>query len=394
MGAAEPVIMGQGGAPQTASEKISSALRTDFAGRAQYFERNPYIAEAMVDKDVILVQRHGKIIKLDSKEQIRRGGLNPDRIISQEGKLLTLNADQLIAFDVADFELVPQKLVPLTLEEEESGIFPISKTAFEQIPFFKNAQITSYQMSWQTRFLALLASPAVSALLTMVLLVSIYMEMSTPGMGVAGAMGLIAFFFIMLSSFALEAIHWLEPILLLFGLILIGLEFFVFPTVGILGFAGAMLVVVAMVAMMIPGIEKISYEGDVLNAAGEYVVARLTWLSGAFLASLAIIALLSRVMWPKFRLIQKFVLSDEQQSQDALVGSMQETPLTKVPKLGQEARVISALRPAGKIVIGDDEYDAVSTGGFLPEGTTVHVVRIEGHKVMVDEKLLQHPKSL
>ncbi len=249
-------------------------------------------------------------------------------------------------------------------------------------------------MSWQTRFLALLASPAVSALLTMVLLVSIYMEMSTPGMGVAGAMGLIAFFFIMLSSFALEAIHWLEPILLLFGLILIGLEFFVFPTVGILGFAGAMLVVVAMVAMMIPGIEKISYEGDVLNAAGEYVVARLTWLSGAFLASLAIIALLSRVMWPKFRLIQKFVLSDEQQSQDALVGSMQETPLTKVPKLGQEARVISALRRAGKIVIGDDEYDAVSTGGFLPEGTTVHVVRIEGHKVMVDEKLLQHPKSL
>ncbi|MCE2983084.1 MAG: serine protease, partial [Parachlamydia sp.] len=41
MGAAEPVMAGEGGGLQTASEKINSALRTDFASRARFFDRNP-----------------------------------------------------------------------------------------------------------------------------------------------------------------------------------------------------------------------------------------------------------------------------------------------------------------------------------------------------------------
>lgn len=49
MGAAEPVIAGESGQMQSASEKVNSALRTDFANRARFFDRNPDIAEAMVD---------------------------------------------------------------------------------------------------------------------------------------------------------------------------------------------------------------------------------------------------------------------------------------------------------------------------------------------------------
>ena len=40
MGAAEPVIAGQGGQMQTAAEKVNSALRTDFSNRAGFFDRN------------------------------------------------------------------------------------------------------------------------------------------------------------------------------------------------------------------------------------------------------------------------------------------------------------------------------------------------------------------
>ena len=41
---------GEGGKMETASEKVNSALRADFANRARFFDRNPLIAEAMVDK--------------------------------------------------------------------------------------------------------------------------------------------------------------------------------------------------------------------------------------------------------------------------------------------------------------------------------------------------------
>ena len=37
-----------------------------------------FFSEAMVDKDIILVKRHGKILKLDDEEQIRSTGPSPD----------------------------------------------------------------------------------------------------------------------------------------------------------------------------------------------------------------------------------------------------------------------------------------------------------------------------
>lgn len=388
MGAAEPIIMGgEGGQPQTASEKIQSALRTDFANRAGYFGRNPDIAEAMVDKDIILVERSGKIIKLDSEEQIRKDGHDPDTVISQKGKLLTLNAKQLLEYGVAGLEVQPAKLEPLTDSEREKGVWPVEKSAIGQISFFKGAEIVSYQMSWQTRFLAFLTSPAISSFLLMILIISIYMELSSGGFGVAGAVGLISLFLIVLSSFALEAMHWLEPILIIFGLVLVGLELFFFPTLGILGFVGAICIIVGLAGIMLPGIEHVSYDGDTLNAAGEYVLSRLAWLSAAFLAALGVIILLSRFMWPKFRLVQKIVLDDASRSQEARLGSMPESPSTKVPKVGALGVVIATLRPAGKVQIGDDLFDAVSTGSFLPTGTAVHVVGVEGFKVIVEESL-------
>ncbi len=45
LGAAEPVLMGETGKLETASEKINSALRADFANRARFFDRNPLLAE-------------------------------------------------------------------------------------------------------------------------------------------------------------------------------------------------------------------------------------------------------------------------------------------------------------------------------------------------------------
>lgn len=384
MGAAEPITMGEGGKPETASEKVNSALRTDFANHAKFFERNPNIAEAMVDKDIILVQRDGKIIKLDKEDQV----LKDDVMISPKGKLLTLNAEQLIEYGVADMTIMPASLPLLTLEEAESGHYPLAKTSLIQIPYFQslpNIVLEEFYANWQTSFLAFLATPAMSSILFMAMLIAIYMELSSPGIGVPGVVALISLFLLLLSSFALEAIHMLEPILLAFGLVLIALEIFFFPTLGILGVVGALFVVVGLAGMLLPGLELVSYETDGFNAAGEYVLHRLTWLSGAFLVALSVIILLSRYMWPKLGLAKRLVLSEDMQSSAAVVGSLPESPLSALPKLGSSAIVTATLRPAGKVAVGSCEYDAISTGGFIAEGVTVRIVRIEGFKVVVEE---------
>lgn len=386
MGAAEPITMGEGGKMETASEKVNSALRSDFANHAKFFDRNPYIAEAMVDKDIILVEREGKIIKLDSEEQIRK---ESDSLISPKGKLLTLNADQLIEYGVASQVFVPKSLPALTAKEQEEGRYPIVKTDLQQISYFQtvpNIIIEEFHLNWQTKFLAFLATPAVSSLLFMVLLVALYVEISGGGFGLAGAVALISLFLVLLSSFAMEAIHVLEPVLLAFGLILVGLEVFFFPTLGILGIIGVVFMIMGLAGMMIPGIESVSYDGNVLNVAGEYVLNRLAWLSGAFLLALVVIVLLSRYMLPKFALTKALVLSEDMRSKAAVVGNLPESPLTDLPQVGTDAIVTAALRPAGKVTVDNMEYDAVSTGGFILEGSWVRIVRIEGAKVVVEER--------
>ena len=121
MGAAEPIFFTETGEHKTASEKENSAIRTDFASRASFFDRNPYIAEAMVDKDVILVLRNGKIIKLDNESQIKTDEPNPDFIISPKGKLLTLGADEMYRYGVADMVLMPERLQSITEGELKCG---------------------------------------------------------------------------------------------------------------------------------------------------------------------------------------------------------------------------------------------------------------------------------
>ncbi len=377
MGAAEPIQVGAEGKPETASEKVNSALRADFANHAKFFGRNPYIAEAMVDKDIILVERDGKIIKVDEVKP-------SDIVISPKGKLLTLDAEQMIQYGVADMQINPERLPLLTLEEEESGIYPLSKSPLRQIPYFseiEGIEIHEFQMNWQTKFLALLATPQVSSLLFMILLVSLYVEISSGGFGVAGAVALISLFLVLLSSFALEAITLFEPIVLVFGVILVALEIFFFPTLGILGVIGALFILMGLAGMLLPGLASVSYHEHSLNIAGEYVLSRLAWISAAFLVASVIILLLSKYMWPKFGLAKRLVLSDDMRSKELTSKEMNE-PLLAV---GELAVVTSALRPAGRVQAKEREFDAVSIGTFITEGTKVKVIRIEGAKVVVEE---------
>ena len=268
MGAAEPLTV-SGETVEVASEKVNSAMRADFANRARFFGRNPLLAEAMVDKDLILVMREGVITKLDNSDQI----LKTDKIISPKGKLLTLDAEQLMEYKVADLVVQPKKLEPLTAQEQEKGVWPASKSLLFTAPFFStipNAEIVEYQMDWKTRFFTLLANPAVSSALFLGLMLGLYMEMSSPGFGLPGTVALVSLFLIALSSFALEIAGYLELILLLTGLAILLVEIFILPTFGLLGFIGLLFFLAGLLGMLLPGLKGFEFEWDTktVNAAG------------------------------------------------------------------------------------------------------------------------------
>lgn len=383
MGAAEPVIIGDG-KMEAASEKVNSALRADFASRAAFFGRNPLIAEAMVDKDIILVLRHGKLVKLASEQDILRGGLDPDEVVSAKGKLLTLDAEQMRRLGVADLILQPYQLEHLSAEQQHSGHWPASKLALFQSPFFDKipqAEIDAYHMDWKTAFFAFLAHPMVSSLLFLGLMLGFYMELSHPGATLPGGVALTCLVLIILSSFALEIGSWLEVIIIAVGAVLLLVEILIIPSFGIIGVLGLLLLFGGLLALMLPSISTVAFDFDShsYNAAGQLLIEKLQWFFATIVIGFILIALVARYISPTLSRWSSLVLQGSEQQ-----GFIAGIPTKELPAVASKGVAASSLRPGGKVLINDLQYDAISRGPFIEKGSQIVVVGRDGSTLIVN----------
>jgi membrane-bound serine protease (ClpP class) len=387
MGAAEPILMGHGGETQEASEKIKSAIRADYANRAAYYGRNPDIAEAMVDKGIVLVLRDGQIVRLESDAQIRTEGPDPDVVINKEGKLLTLNARQMVEYGVADFMVEPTAIPPITLAERELGEWPADRSPLFAYPFFSSipdATIQAAESDWKMKFFAFLTSPVVQSLLFLGMMLGFYVELHTPGFGVPGVVGLTCLFLIILSSFAMQAFNWFELILVIVGLSLVGVEVFVLPGFGIAGIVGIILTLVGLFGMMLPGIHDLHFSWDGgISWAWDAFLGRLAWLGGALVVGVILMFFLTRYILPKFGYLSRLVLRGNEQ--DRTKGFVAGPDLAAMPPVGSTGVARSPLRPAGKVEIQSAIYDAVSEGSYITMGSKIVVARYEGGHMIVQE---------
>ena len=379
MGAAEPVILGSSGQLEAASEKVNSAMRADMANRAQFFGRNPFIAEKMVDKDLILVDRNGNLIALNKEEDIQHG----DVVVSPKGKLLTLDAQDMVKYGVADIMLQPTKLEPITPEELAKGEWPLSKMLLGTYPFFKeipNATVELFQMDLKTKFFSWLLSPAISSLLLLGLMFGVYFELSHPGFGLPGSIAVICLLLIIMSSFAFEIGNVFELVLIGLGIAIIVIDLFFLPTFGLLGFFGVAAFLAGLFGLMIPGLENFHYNVDTgqLSEAGKEVIERLGMLFGTVLLGLAGIVIISRFAGYRFSPFNRLVLKTDQEGYQA--GNQ-----AQFPPVGTKGKTVSPLRPSGVVELDGDVYDAQSSGEYIDKEVPIVLTRVEGSRLFVKE---------
>ena len=72
----------------------------------------------------------------------------------------------------------------------------------------------------------------------------------------------------------------------------------------------------------------------------------------------------------------------EQETEKGFVAGRRKEEL---PEIGTIGIVVSPLRPAGKVEIEGDFYDAISSGRFIEKGEKVTIVGIEGSKMIVQD---------
>lgn len=383
MGAAEPVILGQEGHMVTASEKVNSALRAEFANIASFYGRNPLIAEAMVDKDLILVIRNHRVVKLRDESDVINTGSSPDVIISGRGKLLTLNAKQMVDLGVADFEVPYKPLPEITSKEWNQGVWPASKLLVFEEPTLKkipHAMMVDYQ-DWRITFFTVLTHPIVATLLFIGLVIGFYIEINTPGFGFPGSIALGCLVLILISSFASHAINWIEIIILCIGLVLLALELFVIPGFGIVGIMGILLTIIGLFALMLPGIDRLNFlEPGTFKLVGVAFIERLAWLCGGLIFAIIMIILMAHFFSHRFFRFSKLILKGEQERKEGYVSGV---PRELMPAIGELGETVTPLRPSGKVHIGENLYDAICLTGYLETNSAVEVVKIEGSKVVV-----------
>ncbi|MBO8136718.1 MAG: hypothetical protein H0Z40_01055 [Desulfotomaculum sp.] len=153
---------------------------------------------------------------------------------------------------------------------------------------------------------------------------------------------------------------WLAVLALLLGVLSLVLEVFIFPGFGVAGLTGLIL--------MSWGILLLST--DILQS-----------LQGLVIALAATIALFA---WGvhlgyKRKLWHKLTLGDRQNKD---LGYHTYRPELQELQ-GKKGIAVTKLRPAGTAEIDGKRVDVVSEGGYIPPGSELKVVRVEGTKVMV-----------
>ncbi len=362
-------------------EKAVSYIQGTIRATAERENRNPDIAEAMVDKELVLVKlTDGQIIKLLPEEYAAREEEGEEmEILCAQGKLLTLSTQQALDYGFADaqaetltelltqYEIVEVAGTKLPLTEDgiarwqrELGVSEVNR-----LKLLDGARTIEVEATLADKIVFFLTNPLISTLLLSLGTLGIFIEIRTPGFGVPGFLGLlcIGLFFggHMLTRIGAE---W-AFLLFILGLGLIALEVFVIPGFGVAGFLG--------ITLMLGSVFF------VFDKAYEFRTA-VMWLSISVILT-AGMAILAAFYLPETRLFQRLALSTVMDTQMGYHSSSTED---FQEYLGKSGVALTPLRPSGTARIADKRVDVVTVGDFIPQDSNVKVVEVEGSKVFVE----------
>ncbi len=358
IGAAAPVAASSEGM-RPLEEKYVSAFREKFRARADQSDYPGNLAVAMVDKDLEIFE-----VVIDG---VRRYLTEREMDLAKaDGKVFDWPR---IPFDSKD------KL--LTLSDRQVVHTGLGRLAESRVTIYKDAGLSSpaeqtIEASWSEDLAGFLTSGAISSALLVIGILGIWIELKTPGIGIAGVVGVLAIALMLFGQHLVGLAEIPEILLFILGIALISIELLVFPGTGFFAISGAACTLAALVLSFqdftIPDPKGAPWQMDVLlNSLGRVLVS--------FVGAALSLAVLLKYL-PKLPLFGRLVLQTE------LAGSAP-APAGASALAGRRGRAVSPLRPSGKVEIDGELHDVVSEGDFVEAGEAVEVLRVEGLRVVV-----------
>ncbi|MGD2174253.1 MAG: NfeD family protein [Candidatus Brocadiaceae bacterium] len=359
MGDVAPV--GPGG--QIQGEKIQSVIREAMLSYARARGYPEALVKAMVTKEVEVLRvktvddpKPAFItgVTLRNMPEEQRAKIVEQEVIVPAGELLTMHADRAVEYGFARQPVrSPQHLF------DTLGLAP--------------GRVERLYLTPSERVLTVL--DLFSPLLIVGGFILLYIEITHPGFGLPGMLGIGCFVAFFVIKWTLHYAHMLEVLLFLAGLILILIEVFIIPGFGVVGISGLVLVFISLVLTF--------QQFAIPRSTSEFRAFQLNLLrvTGALAASVVGIALLIRYL-PSLPLLSRVVHRGNLASAYASEGLERRTPHL-AEMVGDVGVAATALRPAGRAEFGDKLLDVVTEGDFVEKGERVQIQQIHGNRIVV-----------
>jgi membrane-bound serine protease (ClpP class) len=332
IGAATPVSIGPTGETTPVDEKFTSYLRKEFASTAEARGRRPEVAEAMVDRDVVVEG------------------------VSEAGKLLTLTTNEALAVGMAD-----RSSPDLAGALGAAGL--------------DDLEAVDVVMNWAERVARVISEPVLAGLLLTLGFLGLIFEVKTPGWGVPGTVGAIALVLFFAGHHVVQLAGWEDVLLVGLGIVLLAVEVFVLPGFGIAGIAGLFSLLAGLLLAMV------GRDWEAAVALGSLREALLT-LAGSIVAFAAGLVVLL-VYLPTSPLMRRtLVLTEAIGGGEAGTGDTAYGPRPE-SLVGRPGVAHTLLRPSGSVLVDGQRHDAVSEGDVVPPGTPIRVVGVRGGSLVV-----------
>ncbi|HQN49309.1 MAG TPA: NfeD family protein, partial [Caldisericia bacterium] len=225
----------------------------------------------------------------------------------------------------------------------------------------QNYELIDIKISISEQIARFITQSTIKEILLLVGFLGLIIEVTTPGFGVPGTMGIISLALFFGGHMIAGVGNWLYVGLFILGLVLLLIEIFLIPGFGLTGITGIILIFVSIFLTLGGG-------------------AKALYSIGIVAVILLILFIILLFFFPKIPIWKKLGLNEKLETEKGY------TSYTKIDELiGKEGVVITTLRPAGTIEIEGKRYDALSLGEFIEKDEKIKVIKVEGGKIIVEK---------
>jgi membrane-bound ClpP family serine protease len=301
---------------------------------------------------------------LSSPDQ--RGKWQLVQYISDGSGLVTLKAEQLVNFGLAQAKI---------------GSETELKTAY-----FGATNLARLDMSVAEHVVRFLNHFVVRGILIVLFVLALFIEMTHPGLVLPGLVAACCLVLLIVPPVLVGLAAWWEIAAIILGILLIGMEIFIFPGTVVCGLLGVLLFVGGLVATFIA--DGGLFPNSARNQSDLTYAAATVLLSGITATVLVVVLAKNFKSLPG---LGRLVLKDEPQPL-TMLGAMAVEAAMPV-HVGDIGVTITPLRPSGRMQLiaendplGDaaELIDVVSEVGFISVNVKVRVVSVDGFRTCVE----------